>query len=452
VIKSTVDYLDSLTKEAEADPKLLIEISRAYTKVADIQGSPFVANLGLEHQALSSYEKALRVAQQVARQTRSDTTSQLLIETLHSLTRMQVYAGKTEEARKNAWEALRLAKVFQAARPADGNRAHLLAVAYYDLASVQVTVGQVEEALPNFRAALATIKFGHDESSERLAGMVYSSFGNALGRTGPLPAALEAIRSSVEIHERLVREHAVNPQYQRDLFVCYLNLGIVLGGVTNPNAGDPEAAFVYFAKVREIAEGLARLDSKNSQAKTDLGYAYRWTGTAELVSHPQTAVEWYRKAIAITRELLSRAPNSVNFRWQNAARSLELAEALKRAGQTREAVSEAQIAQDTLIGLGASEPARREFQRLLLASHCMLSDLHHQLGLSAIALSHQSSAMDLLNTVRNGEPDLYVDQTLAGCYDVFSRVDSRRASDWRDQSREIRARLASTGVHILPAN
>jgi hypothetical protein len=138
----------------------------------------------------------------------------------------------------------------------------------------------------------------------------------------PLPAALGSIRSSVEIHERLAREHAANPQYQRDLFVSYLNLGIVLGGAT------------------------------------------------------------------ITRELLSRAPpNIVNFRWQNAARSMELAEALKRAGKTREAISEARIANDTLIGLGASEPARREFQRLLLASHCMLS-------------SHQDSAMDLLNSVR----------------------------------------------------
>jgi tetratricopeptide (TPR) repeat protein len=334
----------------------------------------------------------------------------------------------------------------------DASRAQLLASAYQDLASVQVIVGQVHESLPNFRAALAAIEFVHNESSERLAGLVYNSFGYALARTGPLSAALDALRSSVEIHERLVRDHAANPQYQRDLFVGYLNLGIVLGGVTNPNAGDTQAASIYFAKAREIAERLARLDNKNSQAKIDLGFAYRWTGTSELVSHPDSAVEWYRKAIGITREVLSRAPDSVNYRWQNAARSLELAEALKRARQTREAVSQAQIARDTLIGLGPSEPARREFRRLLLVSHCMLSDLHHQLGSSAIALSYQKSAMDMLNSVRSGEPDLYVDQTLAGCYDVFSRVDSRRASDWGNQSREIRVRLAAKGVHILPAN
>jgi hypothetical protein len=58
--------------------------------------------------------------------------------------------------------------------------------------------------------------------------------------------------------------------------------------------------------------------------------------------------------------------------------------------------------------------------------------------------------MDVLSSVRSGEPDLYVDQTLAGCYDIFSRVDSRRASDWRNQSREIRIGLAAKGVHILP--
>jgi serine/threonine protein kinase/tetratricopeptide (TPR) repeat protein len=452
LIKSTVDYLDSLSKEADAEPKLLIEISRAYTKVAEIQGSPFVANLGLEDQALQSYEKALRLAQQVASQTRSDSALQLLIETHHSLAKMQFYVGKTEEGKQNAVDALQLAKVFQAARPGDAVRAELLAAAYYDLATVQVTVGQAEEALPNFRAALRAIEFTHNESSERLAGKIYSSLGDALGRTGPLSAALDALRSSVEIHERLVRDHASNPQYQRNLLVSYMNLGKVLGGATNPNAGDLQSASMYFTKMREIAERLARQDNKNSQAKIDLGYAYRWTGTSKLISDPYAAVEWYRKAIAITREALSKMPDSVNFRWQNAARSLEFAEALTRAHQTREAVSEAEIARDTLISLSASQPARREFQRLLLASDCRLSDLHHQLGSSASALSYQNSAMDMLSSVRSGEPNLYVDQTIAGCYDVFSRVDSRRASDWRNKSREIRERLAAQGVHILSTN
>lgn len=452
LIKSTLDYLDSLAKEADADRKLLLEIARAYTKVAEIQGSPFVANLGLEDQALRSYKKALRLAQQLARQRPSDEASQLLIETHHSLAKMQLYVGKTEEGRKDANEALRLAKAFQAARPADRSRAHLLAVAHYDLASVEVMLGQVDEALPDFRASLAAIEFVHDESSEQLVGKVYSSFGDALGRTGPLSAALDALRSSVKIHERLVRDHPSNSQYQRNLFVSYLNLGKVLGGVTNPNAGDMQAASMYFTKVREIAERLAGLDSKNSQAKIDLGFAYRWTGTAELVSHPEAAVDWYRKAISITREALSQAPDSVNYRWQNAARSLELAEALKRARQTREAVAQAQIAQETLLGLRASEPPRREFRRLLLDSYCELSDLQYQLGSNASALSYQNAAMDMLTSVQSGEPDLYVDQTLAGCYDVFSRVDSRRASDWRNQSHEIRVHMAAKGVHILPAN
>jgi hypothetical protein len=46
-----------------------------------------------------------------------------------------------------------------------------------DLASVQVTAGQVDEALPNFRAALAAIEFVHNESSERLAGRYTAALG-----------------------------------------------------------------------------------------------------------------------------------------------------------------------------------------------------------------------------------------------------------------------------------
>src|SRR5260370_3717774 len=103
-----------------------------------------------------------------------------------------------------------------------------------------------------------------------LAGQAYGSLGNALGITGPLSAALDALRSSVEIHERLVRDHPSNSQVQRRLLVSYLNLGKVLGGATNPNAGDTQAASMYFAKVREIAERLGRPHRNDVHAKIDL--------------------------------------------------------------------------------------------------------------------------------------------------------------------------------------
>src|SRR5262249_38091485 len=162
--------------------------------------------------------------------------------TLHSLAKMQLHMGKIDEARNNASEAIRLATAFREVRPHEGNRARLLAIAYYDLAMVQHRSDHVNKSLPNYRAALATTELVREELSERLAGQIYSSYGDALGRTGPLSAAIEALRSSVAIHERRVREHPSNSQTQRDLLTSYMNLGKTLGGTTNPGAGDYQAA------------------------------------------------------------------------------------------------------------------------------------------------------------------------------------------------------------------
>src|SRR6185503_7727686 len=58
VVKTALQYLDSLAVDAGADPGLRRELAQAYLKVGDVQGNPRLANLGHAKDAVVSFGRA----------------------------------------------------------------------------------------------------------------------------------------------------------------------------------------------------------------------------------------------------------------------------------------------------------------------------------------------------------------------------------------------------------
>ena len=56
---SALQYLDKLRQSSGNDPHVLLRLAKAYERVGDLEGSPFVANLGNSETAVSSYQEAL---------------------------------------------------------------------------------------------------------------------------------------------------------------------------------------------------------------------------------------------------------------------------------------------------------------------------------------------------------------------------------------------------------
>jgi len=461
---NTVDYLDNLAKDPDIDPKLSVEMARVYAKVGQIQGYPFNANLGHEDQALASFEKALRIAARLARQSASDSAAtQLLIEMHLQVGAMQAYMGDIAKAVESNEKALRLAKAF-AERPgsvlplpiddvpnsqrAGESRRSLLAAAHVGLAYAEAGAHQNQQAIRNCKAALAIVA-GNDirsQFSQWIAGKAYKRLGQNFTELGPLPAALDAFRHAAEIRRRLVREYPTNLEYQRELFAVDLNLGEILGGAEYPSIGDIATTSLYFTEARKIAEKLARMDSRNMQARADLGSAYARTAEAESFSHPAAAVNWYFKSIAIAREIQAGTYCKRHSQLDLAIRSRELAETLARTGRTREAISQAQTSHDVLTLLAASQPARNEFRRQLMSTDCVLCDLQWESGNGEAARASQRSATELLNSLSESEPGLSLEHSIAKCYRTFSRTDPENSQAWREKGQQLWTALKRDGV------
>ena len=59
---SALTYLDELRRSTGNDPRLLLELSKAYLRVGDLEGSPLVADLGNSGTAVTSYQQAWQTA------------------------------------------------------------------------------------------------------------------------------------------------------------------------------------------------------------------------------------------------------------------------------------------------------------------------------------------------------------------------------------------------------
>ena len=57
LVKTSLQYLDSLASEAGNDPSLAAELATAYRRIANIQGQPGAANLGMVGDSVANYEK-----------------------------------------------------------------------------------------------------------------------------------------------------------------------------------------------------------------------------------------------------------------------------------------------------------------------------------------------------------------------------------------------------------
>ncbi|HEY0080105.1 MAG TPA: protein kinase [Pyrinomonadaceae bacterium] len=221
--KRTLEYLDSLAREASDDPSLQSELVIAYINLGDVQGNPFYPNIGDAAGALESYRKAASLAESLSNASPKDVRMRRrLWLTQVKIGDMLVSTGGTTKAAEHYRKAQALIEELTATRPDDSSLQQDLGSSYDRNGNLQLSLDDPAAALDSYRRALAIFEklSAADSSNDALRRNVASShgkIGSALMKLGMLNQALSSYRALVELNRARLAADPANALTRDDL-------------------------------------------------------------------------------------------------------------------------------------------------------------------------------------------------------------------------------------------
>jgi tetratricopeptide (TPR) repeat protein len=442
LIRTAQQYLDNLAREAGSDPELLDELTRAYRKIGDVQGSPFQPNLGDSAAAERSYRKSLALAERLVRQKPDDIEAHLqLVSSQFSLGRLLVVSGGLPEARG----------LYEAGR----DRAENLAIEYgYDprvtemrsrgamfLGDAFALGFETEKALASYQFALRVLAAADatQEPTMRETALAYARVADATAALGHLRQAVTYYERSIDIRQTLARRSPENDDYQRDLFNAYISLGSLLGASRPLSLHNRKAAKPWFEKATVIAQALATKDPGSARSTVDLAFSSAHLADVIQDEDPERSLRLYRESIRMFDEIVAGSPANVSFRQWQARRYEGIARVLEARGRLGDALDMYQKAMEIRSAVAADEPTRRELNGELASAACSMVRVMHATRHPGLTTAVQVAARHTENLATE-QASLASQHQLAQCYEIFGEVslagDPPAAGRWFQKARQ----------------
>jgi len=431
VFLNALKHLEQVRQSSGDDPSLLLEISKAYARIGDLEGSPYVANLGNTGAAVTSYREALRTAIDANERLHLEESAAAVVEAHQRLGAIQFFLGDMEGAHDNYQRSLSLAMDCWLQDPEDPAYVRLLAMSYARLGDLQLDNLETNDALTNFRQAFDVLgtevngEADHDLSLMKL----YIRMGGALLEHGAPSEAVANLQKSITVAESMAQRSPSASQSDQNLFEVYIDIIGPLVGTDTLNVGDSRQAEVYARKALAIAEALGSSGTQNIRARTDLTFAYESMGDSLRLTRPDVAGDWYRKSIALTKEFVSAYPGGSEARHWIASRDEELAAVLGAKGHLLERLQLLKDANRIWNELARASPGRPQFRMSLMRSYCKLTDAELAAGNLTQARQFAQAALPFLTEFIPASPSLLVLRDVGFCDASLGDLQRRIAKD-----------------------
>jgi serine/threonine protein kinase len=431
LFQSALKYLEELRRTSGNDPRLLLKLSRAYQRVGDLEGSPYVANLGNSETAMTSYREALSMAIAAHDRKPDAKTTEAVIEVHERLGALEFFLGNVQKAHDNYQQSLSLAQDFWRRKPEDPTRRRLLAMSYAHFGDLQLDNLETNSALESFRAAFKVFgtdrngEVDHDDTLLRL----YIRMGGALIEHGAQSEALENLRASVTVAEALAQNSPSSSQAKESLFEAYNDITAPLIGLETLNVGDSKQAEIYARKALTIVEEMVASDYSDAWARNHLSYGYELMGDSLRLTQPAVAAEWYRKSLSLTKELSARYPvGSYAHDWI-AVRDEELAAVLATSKNAPERLRLLENANEVWHELVGASPGKPQYRMSLMWSYCKLSDAELAVNDLQKARLYSDSSLPFFDEFKISSQSLLVLRDIGYCYESLGNVQRRISMD-----------------------
>ncbi len=317
VVRRALEYLDSLSKETGADRTLRRELAEAYRRVGDVQGNPFMANLGDVEGAAASYRKAIALLEPaVAAGTASDADRATLATTYLVDAGLSLNRGKAETALATAKKGLALREKLAALDPSDAARQMDLAQAWQYVAFDAAAAGRHPEAAAALARQAAILESQckarpDDRAVRRSLGQNLYLWGDSATSASDVRGALEKYRAAAGIQEALVREDGSSVTFRRDLAYSWLAIGNA-----QSELGDAAPALEEYRRALALFEAMSAADPKSIDPM--LGAAMSRHSEAQALTalgRDAEALDAFRRARPAYEAVVAAAPSGT---WASA--------------------------------------------------------------------------------------------------------------------------------------
>jgi len=379
MVRTGLEYLDSLARNAGADLDLQREIAAAYMKIGDAEGYPTKPNLGRIADAVASYRKAGDIYRRLAG--KSSVYMPDLAEYYLSFAGLlrfndQPQAKQMSEAALQTFDRARARQRFD--EPLELRNAYAWCV-----------VGDIDEDMGSYRESLTEFSRCSDMASaqmqRRRTGASISVVAQAAERVatasqelGMLEAARQALDEDESLLDELLAAEPRNPNYRRRKAIFYQFRSMLYFDDSNPHLGDPARSLESARRYLAAAEEMVRNDPDNAAAKFSRAVAMYRVSIPLREFDPEAAVRMARESVRSFEELMAAGKPSLLMVSTRASALRRLADALLKAGRPAEAKPWAEAALDAHRSLAVSTAAD--------------SDVHANLVQTLILVSRTSEA------------------------------------------------------------
>ena len=381
LVERALQYLDSLAQESRGDTALQRELAAAYTRIGEVQGSPFSANLGDIEGAVQSYQKALAISRSLADADPGSLENAVgLAQCYRLLSNVLLVGGETATALEDSRRAVQTSE--EAARTHSKDR-KLLQELQRDYATeadilastvVASQLGDISSASPlrrqqlDLAEQLAALEPSDAELQHNLATSI-ASMGDQLILDGRRrEAKAYYVRAQKMLKELAIHSQSTNILHH--LHDSYYALEVI-----EVADGNISQAITSARSALEIANKLSLADPQNTQISLALAADYdSLAGALSHTHHKKEAYASVERSLSILAELVQRNPKNTEFRIMQALRFTDGSEVFRRFGDYSRALQYNRGALGILAPIQAKDPTNSG-ARQFLAVACNRSAL-----------------------------------------------------------------------------
>jgi tetratricopeptide (TPR) repeat protein len=319
IVKTTLDYLENLNKDAGSDDGLRLSLATAYHRLGDLQGYAHKPNLGDTPGALASYHKAIELLEPLHRKHPNDTeVLRQFADTYQHMGSVLAYSNDIPGGVRAYEAGLPASKLLPRLLPNDVEANQKEGDIYDDLAQT-LQFADPKRANEYARQHLALLpallkKFPNNDDLADEAAVAHATMGTLLSRSGDLPHALEEFRQSAAIREGVAARHPNDVQRRRLLMIAYGHVGDHLGSPFVFNLGDIKGAREYFDKCVLIAREIIKEAPDDRTAHYDLASALLRQGAVEVPpSALPASLAILRESEGLMESLMNSDPTGIRF-------------------------------------------------------------------------------------------------------------------------------------------